>query len=385
MGRVSRPARERSVGGEPRRRERGAARSRPTGRPAIPGCDECRSQDIHRTEYPRFPLLGGWYRRPISRGITAAICGNPGPEPDDPQNEIRRGITPRAGSSAPEGQLVTHQDARRNGIRAAPSPGVQQPRPAVGWSIRPGGADGRTGRGPPRCRASRRHGPWRAFPARTVTAGAQLPQRALITALPSRTAVPCPGPLGHPVEQSVERREHRLVVLGGRVAAAADDALAHGAREAFEGAQHRCGSPGSGHALHRHRRAARHPDTPVRGACRPSGAPAGRADLPARATSAAPGQAVCHGAAAAKPTQADGRGSPGTSVTLRPGKRLAELLEERGRDLERLGKRPVPQLDRVPEQHHLVSRLEPVDQPRADLRPAEQVRPRCACPGEDQR
>ena len=100
----------------------------------------------------------------------------------------------------------------------------------------------------------------------------------------------------------------------------------------------------------------------------------GRADPPARATSAVPGQAVCHGAAAATPTQAGGRGSPGTSVTLRPGKRLAELLEERGRDVERLGKRAVPQLDRVSEQHHLVSRLEPVDQPRADLRPAEQVR-----------
>ena len=58
------------------------------------------------------------------------------------------------------------------------------------------------------------------------------------------------------------------------------------------------------------------------------------------------------------------------------GQRLAQLLEERGRDRERLGKRPVPQLDRIPEQHDLVRVLEPADQLRPNLRPAQQIRPR---------
>ena len=58
------------------------------------------------------------------------------------------------------------------------------------------------------------------------------------------------------------------------------------------------------------------------------------------------------------------------------GERLAELLEERGRNPKRIGKRPVPQLDRVPEQHHLVRTLKPADQPRASLPPAQQIRPR---------
>ena len=67
------------------------------------------------------------------------------------------------------------------------------------------------------------------------------------------------------------------------------------------------------------------------------------------------------------------------------GERLAELLEERGRDRERLGKRPVPQLDRVPEQHDLVRVLEPADQ-LATESPAGPADPSpCACPGGDPR
>ena len=58
------------------------------------------------------------------------------------------------------------------------------------------------------------------------------------------------------------------------------------------------------------------------------------------------------------------------------GERLAKLLEERGRDRERLRKRPVPQLDRVAEQHHLICALEPAHQPRANLGPTQQIRPR---------
>ena len=193
--------------------------------------------------------------------------------------------------------------------------------------------------------------------------------------------LPRPGPLGDPgrtVGRAARapsrspqglriRREGRRVRLPRRA-------------PAFEGVRNRCGSPGSGHALHRHRGAATHPDTPVRGASRPSVAP--QAERIPRLGPRTLFQAKRFATAPPQPSRRKLMVVvPGTIVTLRPASASPSSSKNGSRALERVRQRPVAQLDVSPSSTTSSAAWRARRSAAPDLGPARAGRRRSGCRG----